>query len=238
MAMCLELTGSDLTRRDFLPGTSSAENFAIAVAKLRPYLFKRALYLAKQRELAEDLTQSTLIKALTAENSFEPGTNLKGWVTTILQNEYYSYRRRSWRSTPLSELAAEKLQSPVGEQETSVDLHQVACAMVTLPESQRNVLVAVGLLGYSYTEAAILFRCNIGTIKSRVSRSRKALLDALKQHTSLKRRLPRQTPEEFAAWISSVERTRAAANARLSRERSIKGSKELSSDSGEFLAAA
>jgi RNA polymerase sigma-70 factor (ECF subfamily) len=231
MNMCDEQTAASGTaRRDFLSGTTAPETFATAVAALRPYLFKRAMYLARERELAEDLAQSALIKALTAENLFEPGTNLKGWITTILQNEYYSYRRRSWRSTPLSEVVAENLQAPIGEQETSVDLRNVACAMLTLPESQRRALVAVGFLGYSYAEAAILFGCSIGTIKSRVSRARMALLDALKRQTPLKRRGARQTDDEWAALMAAIERTRAAADSRLPRRPTV--------DKGGFLAAA
>src|SRR5690242_12560889 len=172
-----EQTASGTATSDCLSSRSHPGTFATAVAALRPYIFKRALYLARERELAEDLAQSALIKALTAENLFEPGTNLKGWITTILQNEYYSHCRRSWRSTPLSDLAAENLPAPLGQQETSADLRNVACAMMTLPESQRRALVAVGFLGYSYAEAAILFRCSIGTIKSRVSRARMGLLE-------------------------------------------------------------
>src|SRR6185503_9576847 len=180
-------TVSVTSSRAFLSEMSRPDTFATAVAALRPYIFKRALYLARERELAEDLAQSALIKALTAENLFEPGTNLKGWITTILQNEYYSHCRRSWRSTPLSELAAENLPAPLGEQETSSDLRNVACAMASLPETQRRALVAIGFLGYSCAEAAILFHCSIGTIKSRVSRARMALLEALKRQTPLKR---------------------------------------------------
>lgn len=225
-----EQNASAEVRRDFLARTPAPETFATAVAALRPYLFKRAMYLARERELAEDLAQSALIKALTAENLFEPGTNLKGWITTILQNEYYSHCRRSWRSTPLTELAAENLPAPIGEQETAADLRNVACAMTTLPESQRRALVAIGFLGYSYAEAAILFGCNIGTIKSRVSRARMALLDALKRQTPLKRRRARQTTDELAALSAVIERTRAAADARLPRR--------SNADKDGFLAAA
>jgi len=235
MDKCAEQAFSGDVSKAFLSKTSRVETFATAVAGLRPYLFKRALYLAKERELAEDLAQSTVIKALTAENLFEPGTNLKGWITTILQNEYYSHCRRSWRSTPLSELAAENIPAPLGEQETSSDLRNVACAMASLPETQRRALVAIGFLGYSYAEAAIRFRCSIGTIKSRVSRARMALLEALKRPTPLERRRVQQIADELAAMIAVIERTRAAANAPLSRKSFVK---QPHADKHGFLAAA
>lgn len=236
--MCEEQTVSATTSRDFLAKASRAETFATAVAALRPYLFKRAMYLARERELAEDLAQSVVIKALTAENLFEPGTNLKGWMTTILQNEYYSHCRRSWRSTPLSDLAAENLPAPVGEQETSADLRNVACAMGALPESQRRALIAVGFLGYSYAEAAILFRCSIGTIKSRVSRARMALLDTLKRQTPGNRRHLRQIGDEVAALLAVVDGTRAAAEARLPKRASLKRAEAASAEKSGFLVAA
>jgi RNA polymerase sigma-70 factor (ECF subfamily) len=236
--MCEERTAAATASGDFLPKASRTETFAAAVAALRPYLFKRAMYLARERELAEDLAQSVVIKALTAENLFEPGTNLKGWMTTILQNEYYSHCRRSWRSTPLSELAAENLPSPVGEQETSADLRNVACAIVALPESQRRALVAVGFLGYSYAEAAILFRCSIGTIKSRVSRARMALMEALKRQTPEKRRRARRTGDEFMALIAVVEGTKAAAEARLPQRTPVKESKAANAEKAGYLVAA
>ena len=233
-----EQTASGTATRDFLSSTSHPGTFATAVAALRPYIFKRALYLTRERELAEDLAQSALIKALTAENLFEPGTNLKGWITTILQNEYYSHCRRSWRSTPLSDLAAENLPAPLGQQETSADLRNVACAMTTLPESQRRALVAVGFLGYSYAEAAILFRCSIGTIKSRVSRARMALLDALQRQAPRSRHRLSQAADEFAALKAVVDGTRAAAEARLPRRTPPKGSPEASAEKTGFLVAA
>jgi RNA polymerase sigma-70 factor, ECF subfamily len=233
-----EQTASETATNDCLSSRSHPGTFATAVAALRPYIFKRALYLARERELAEDLAQSALIKALTAENLFEPGTNLKGWITTILQNEYYSHCRRSWRSTPLSDLAAENLPAPLGQQETSADLRNVACAMMTLPESQRRALVAVGFLGYSYAEAAILFRCSIGTIKSRVSRARMGLLEALQRQAPRSRDRLAQAADEFAALKAVVEGTRAAAESRLPRRTTPKASPEANRDKAGFLAAA
>jgi len=223
---------------DHLSSSSHPGTFATAVAALRPYIFKRALYLTRERELAEDLVQSALIKALTAENLFEPGTNLKGWITTILQNEYYSHCRRAWRSTPLSDLAAENLPAPLGEQETSADLRNVACAITMLPESQGRALVAVGFLGYSYAEAAILFRCSIGTIKSRVSRARMALLDALQRQVPRSRHRLHPAADELAALKAVVEGTRAAAAARLPRRTPPKAAPEAQQDKTGFLVAA
>jgi RNA polymerase sigma-70 factor, ECF subfamily len=218
MDTCDPLPRFDFASMDCACEAAGTSDLPTAIAALRPFVLKRAMYLAKQRDLAEDLTQNTIAKALKAEKQFVPGTNLKAWITTILHNEYYSYRRRSWRSTPLSEIAVETLASPLGEQEAADDLRQVACALTALPKSQRDALIMVALLGYSYVEAGILFNCTIGTIKSRVSRARMALLASLTRRMGSRPPLARLAPDQFAAWVADLEIMRIAANTQLSKK--------------------
>lgn len=189
----------------------NAADFAPALAALRPYLLKRAIWLTRGRDMAEDLVQTTFARALQSRDLFTPGTNLKAWASTILHNEFYSHRRRSWRFAPWSDGIADSLASPFGQQESSVDLQQLACALNELPDSQREALVLIGLLGFSYEEAAVLLRCTIGTVKSRVSRARIALLNALKNRRASKRRLMPESGAAFAAWLATLEAVRVAA---------------------------
>src|SRR6185312_1254130 len=88
---------------------TAAGDFAMDVAALRPFLLRRAIHLTNRRELAEDLVQTALTRALQARTLFTPGTNLKGWVATILQHELYSHHRRSWRSASWSDEIAASL---------------------------------------------------------------------------------------------------------------------------------
>jgi RNA polymerase sigma-70 factor (ECF subfamily) len=185
------------------------------VAALRPFLLKRAIHLTKRRELAEDLVQTTLTRALQARALFTPGTNLKGWVATILQHELYSHHRRSWRSASWSDEIAASLASPIGEQESALDLQQIACALDDLPEGQREALAAVGLLGFAYEEVAALLGCSTGTIKSRVSRARITLLEIMQARGPARRRLIPASPQAFAGWLADLEAIRVAARARL-----------------------
>ena len=197
-----------------------AMDFATALAALRPFLFKRALYLARGRDLAEDLVQTVLANALQARALFTPGTNLKAWAARILHNEFYSHHRRSWRSASLSDELAESIAAPAGHQESWLDLQQIACALNFLPDGQRDALIAVGLLGFSYEEVAVLLGQTLGTVKSRVSRARIALLDGVQSHGRSGRRLMPASRQAFETWLADLETMRRVACAGLASGRS------------------
>ncbi len=192
-----------------------AMDFPTAVAALRPFLFKRALYLARGRDLAEDLVQTVLANALQARALFTPGTNLKAWTARILHNEFYSHHRRSWRSAAWSDELAETVTAPAGHQESWLDLQQIACALNFLPDGQRDALIAVGLLGFSYEEVATLLGQTLGTVKSRVSRARIALLEAMQSHGRAGRRLVPASRQAFETWLADLEGMRSVACAAL-----------------------
>jgi len=153
--------------------------FEAGLAKLMPFLRAFARSLSGKRELAEDLAQMALTKAWQSRHSFLPGSNLKAWLFTILRNEYYSYQRSAWRQIPWDAMLADTMPAPFDEQEWVVELRDAARAMLTLPASQREALILVGVGGFSYKEAAELSKSAIGTVKSRVGRARHALKESL-----------------------------------------------------------
>lgn len=135
--------------------------------------------LAPNRDKADDLVQETLIKALANIDSFEPGTNMRAWLLTILRNSYFSDRRRSWREeTELDERLLEGL-SRQPDHDGWLALSDFARAFMALPATQREALGLVGLQGLSYAEAAQISGCAVGTIKSRVARARGVLSENL-----------------------------------------------------------
>src|SRR5690242_7817542 len=75
------------------PG-DAADEFAAQLAALRPDLHARALFLAQDAVLAEDLVQDVLERALTARDRFRAGTHLKAWLCSILRNLFIDGRRR------------------------------------------------------------------------------------------------------------------------------------------------
>jgi len=125
---------------------------------------------------ADDLVQDTLIKAWTHRSKFEPGTNLRAWLFTILRNTYYTaaVRRRREVADEDGKHAASLSASPT--QDWSVAMHSLRDALQRLPPEHREALILVGAAGLTYEEAAEICGCALGTIKSRVNRARARLL--------------------------------------------------------------
>jgi RNA polymerase sigma-70 factor (ECF subfamily) len=146
---------------------------------LIPYLRAFSRSLCRSRTLSEDMAQEALAKAWRSRGRFEPGTNLKAWLFTILRNEFFSLRRRAWRESNLDEAKAARIAAPHDAQLWSLELSDTTHALRELPDYQREALVLVAAGGLSYAHAARICGVPIGTVKSRVARGRIALMDKL-----------------------------------------------------------
>ena len=142
---------------------------------LIPHLRAFARSLCGNATLADDVAQEALLKAWNARERFIPGSNLKAWTFTILRNQFYSIKRRSWRATSLEPEVAEQTIVANSDAEHSVHLNELRRGLDMLKDDQREAIILVGASGLSYEEAAEICDCAVGTIKSRVSRARKAL---------------------------------------------------------------
>jgi RNA polymerase sigma-70 factor (ECF subfamily) len=120
-----------------------------------------------------------MMKAWDARASFQLGTNMKAWTFMILRNQFYSEKRRSWRQSQLDQEAAERTLVAVDDPEAPVALDELRQGLAMLPPEQREALILVGAGGFAYEEAADICGCAVGTVKSRVSRARKALQSIL-----------------------------------------------------------
>lgn len=138
--------------------------------------------LTGHNDQADDLIQDTYVRALRHWEHFQPGTNLFAWLCTIMRNHFFSEKRRSWRMSPLDQEVAERtIRDPSVNQEQQLGFDQEFVAFVpllgALPIEMRDSVVAIHYVGMKYEEAAIVLECEVGTIKSRVSRG----LDALEK---------------------------------------------------------
>ena len=138
-----------------------------------------ALRLTGNDHRAEDLVQATMLKAWAKRDSFKPDTHLSAWLFTILRNTFYSDLRKYRREV---EDVDGIFASTLSEQPRQVDviaLKELMSAIEQLPQQQRKAVVLMGIYGFSQLEAASACGCKVGTIKSRVSRGRIALSQAL-----------------------------------------------------------
>ncbi|MFG1396477.1 sigma-70 family RNA polymerase sigma factor [Roseixanthobacter pseudopolyaromaticivorans] len=146
------------------------------VLELLPALRAFARSLTRNRTEADDLVQETLLKALSNIDKFDPGTNLRAWLFTILRNTYYTEIRKRRRENDGMAMLAQQDSNMGPGQEWAVTLTSLKEALELLPADQREALVLVGAAGLSYEEAADVCGCALGTIKSRVNRARAKLL--------------------------------------------------------------
>jgi RNA polymerase sigma-70 factor, ECF subfamily len=158
-----------------MPPASTAADFQRDLVALIPYLRAFSRTLCGNRALAEDMAQEALVKAWRARDRFEPGTNLKGWLFTILRNEFYSHARGAWREIHWDADLGERIPSAGREQESIMELSDMARALRSLPDGQREALILVSAGGFSYEDAAEICAAPVGTMKRRVARTRAAL---------------------------------------------------------------
>ena len=171
-----------------------------------PFLRAFARTLCHDTEQAEDLAQEALMKAWQCREQFQPGTNLRAWLATILRNRFYSLgRRRKWQADYDQEIMERTLVAP-DDPEANVELEDVRRALAMLPDFQREALILVGAGGMSYEEVAQIAGCPLGTVKSRVRRARDELQSLLFDG----RLAPAQRSgcERLAALVADVDRLR------------------------------
>lgn len=158
---------------------AAAKGFREGLLEAVPTLRAFAVSLSKNADRADDLVQETLVKAWDKQASFQPGTNLKAWLFTILRNEFYSQMRKRKREVEDTDGSITARLSVHPSQDGSSDLTDFRKALALLPEDQREAIILIGASGFSYEEAAEICGCAVGTIKSRVSRARSRLQEIL-----------------------------------------------------------
>lgn len=150
---------------------------------LLPRLRRFAIGLAGNTADADDVLQSAVEKALGRLGQFEVGTRLDSWLFRIIQNTWIDSRRRAHhREVGMEADLMSRLPQAgtVNEGDTRHSLSDVDRALATLPDEQRLLVVLVLVEGHSYEEAAQLTGVPIGTVMSRLSRARRALVTQLR----------------------------------------------------------
>nr|WP_245931069.1 sigma-70 family RNA polymerase sigma factor [Methylobacterium radiodurans] len=165
-------------------GERLATGFRDELIRALPALRTFAMSLCASAARADDLVQETLVRAWANRERFIPGTNFTAWTFTILRNQFYSEMRKARREVEDAESTHAAGLTAAPDQEHVVALGSVMNLIGTLPLPQRQALLLVGAEGFTYEEAAAQLGCQVGTVKSRISRARSFLVASLAQDAS------------------------------------------------------
>lgn len=137
---------------------------------LKPF----AITLTKDHESAKDLCQETLYKAFAYRESYQPGTNIRAWLTTIMRNIFINEYRRNGRKKLVMDVVKQGQNHYGMPAELGVRLKEINHAIYQLPSIFKSACLLY-LQGYKYQEIAFALDEPLGTIKSRIHFARKIL---------------------------------------------------------------
>src|SRR6266436_1208095 len=141
-----------------------------------PRLRRYARALTRDVTRADDLVQSCLTRAIAKQHLWQPGTDLRAWLFTILHNQHVNDVRRSVHEgihVAVEEMAPVLIAHPNAL--AVLQLRDLEAAIAKLPQEQRQVIPLVGLEGMRYEEVALILGIPVGTVRSRLSRGREQL---------------------------------------------------------------
>jgi len=142
-----------------------------------PRLRRYARALVRDPARADDLVQDTLERALVKLDLWQPGSNLRAWLFTLMHNLFVNQARSRREADSALD---EALDIPVsGGQMEALTARDIQAALARLPEAQREVLLLVGLEQFAYEEAARVLGVPVGTVMSRLARARERMRQLL-----------------------------------------------------------
>ncbi|OHE62393.1 MAG: RNA polymerase subunit sigma-24 [Thiobacillus sp. GWE1_62_9] len=152
-----------------------------------PRLRRYARALTGDVNRADDLVQDTLERALAKLDLWQPGSDLRAWLFTLMHNLFVNQIRIK---RPQETVMEEALDEPVsGGQMEALAARDIHAALARLPEEQREVLLLVGLEQFGYAEAALVLGVPTGTVMSRLSRARERMQQMLAGEPAVKLKL-------------------------------------------------
>jgi RNA polymerase sigma-70 factor, ECF subfamily len=170
--------------KDQVGGNQKRDRFQALCQSLRPDLLRFAFWLSRDRALAEDVVQETLLRAWKAQDSLKDEAAAKPWFLTIIRREYArSFERKRFVTVDVDELVAreEPMLAAAEEQE----LGELRAAIFRLPDEYREPLILQVLMGYSTTEIAEELGLTGAAVLTRLFRARKQLRAICGEDTTL-----------------------------------------------------
>lgn len=173
---------------------SRTRQFEERMEESRPRLWRLAQSWCRNRALADDLVQETLVKGLRNHHQLRDENALHAWLCGILANCWHDHLRSHRDMANVTELDEDHLVAdgtPEADCLQSEVVRRVRQAVAALPVGQREVVTLVDLEEFSYAEVAAILEIPIGTVMSRLSRARGSLKEALREHGACAAAAPR-----------------------------------------------
>ena len=177
------------------PGARSSRSASFEAEALTHLdgLYRAALRLTRVPADAEDLVQETYLKAFRASDRFEPDTNLRAWLFTILHNTARNRARdRAREHVTIDSEAVDRVADTRPGSDTPEMLlvrdtlaPELQAAIDALPDAFRQAVWLRDVEEFSYAEIAAMLEIPLGTVMSRISRGRRMLFDRLKEHEGI-----------------------------------------------------
>lgn len=173
---------------------SRTRQFEQRMEESRPRLWRLAHSWCRNRALADDLVQESLVKGLKHHGQLRDEHALHAWLCGILANCWHDHLRSHRDMADVTELDEDCLVadgSPETDYLQGEVVRRVRQAVAALPVGQREVVTLVDLEEFSYAEVAAILEIPIGTVMSRLSRARNALKERLREHNARTMPAPR-----------------------------------------------
>lgn len=159
-------------------GNTQRAQFQALCLALRPDLLRFAFWLSRDRALAEDVVQESLLRAWKAQDSLQDANAAKPWLLTIVRREYArTFERKRLPTVDIDDLVARE--EPVLAAGQSDDVVEIRRAMFKLPEEYREPLVLQVLMGLSTAEIATQLELSQPAVLTRLFRARNQLRSML-----------------------------------------------------------
>jgi RNA polymerase sigma-70 factor (ECF subfamily) len=159
---------------DDVRGNLQRARFQALCQTLRPDLLRFAFWLSRDRAVAEDVVQETMLRAWKARDSLQDEAAAKPWLLTIIRREYArTFERKRFVTVDVDELIANE--EPVLAAAQDQDLAEMRAALFKLPDEYREPLVLQVLMGYSTAEIACELNLSNAAVLTRLFRGRKQL---------------------------------------------------------------
>src|SRR5450631_4169680 len=181
--------------KDAIGGNQKRARFQALCQALRPDLLRFAFWLSRDRALAEDVVQETMLRAWKAQDSLLDEAAAKPWFLTIIRREYArSFERKRFVTLDVDELIAKE--EPMLAAADDHDVEELRAALFKLPDEYREPLVLQVLMGYSTAEIAAQLQLSNAAVLTRLFRARKQLRTLCGEDTRMDPEESRLDPEE------------------------------------------